>query len=118
MVAVPLGLTLLHAILYPSDEVTDAFDDPVMSMVPGAARVKQALEKKASSTRMGSSKRVAPAPTSSTEDATDVEVIKTKQLDEMRIQKSSNTIGLRLEDDAAAHQVSKWQEARADSPVK
>ena len=45
MCFVPLLVTLLHAIFDPSDEVVDAFDDPILAMLPGAARVKRGLQK-------------------------------------------------------------------------
>ena len=97
MVVIPIVLVFLHAILYPSDDVVGTFDDPVVSLIPGAhpppepaahhsqsqtqssqqraqpagaARVKRAIEKKGRE-----SKRVAPSPesawaaTSQTQDA-------------------------------------------------
>ena len=45
LVLVPLAVTLLHALLDPSEPVTDAFDDPMISMVPGAERIKRTLER-------------------------------------------------------------------------
>ena len=36
MVVIPIVLVFFHAIFYPSDDVVDAFDDPVMSLIPGA----------------------------------------------------------------------------------
>ena len=45
LVLVPLAITLLHAVLDPSEPVADVFGDPMMTMVPGAERLNRALEK-------------------------------------------------------------------------
>ena len=45
LVLVPLLVTLLHALLDPSEPITDAFGDPMMAIVPGAGRLKRVLEK-------------------------------------------------------------------------
>jgi hypothetical protein len=45
LVLIPLVITLLHALLDPGEPVADAFGDPMISMVPGAERLKRALEK-------------------------------------------------------------------------
>ena len=45
LVLVPLAVTLLHALLDPGEPITDAFGDPMMAIVPGAGRLKRALER-------------------------------------------------------------------------
>ena len=70
LILTPLVVTLLHAILDPAvreDDAMDAFDDPIVAMLPGAARVRLVLEKQRQSGRLSGrfsgrlSGRVAPA---------------------------------------------------------